>query len=646
MTKKRKKGSPRRKEDAAKPRPAQRLEARTSLGRGEFKYLAVIFAVSLALRLVYFFLNRNNNPLFYHPVLDALFHHEWALEINSGNFWGNEVFFRAPLYPYLLAFVYKLGGNNIAAAVFVQHLLGAFTPVLVYVLARFYFAPVVAIVAGVFAAVYWPLIFFEGELLIVTLIVSLDLVLLILVVMAMRSGSGALYFASGLVLGLSAIARPSILILLPVLPLVMRFTVKRHGRYRGLLPIALGLAVVVAPVIVRNYVVGRDIVPIAAQGGVNFYIGNNPQANGSAAVVPGVRADLHGTYRGAIELAENAVGRPLKPSEVSNYYMRKGLRFMADSPAQAAGLLLKKTYLFWGGAERSNSKYLEFFWNRFGFGRLWLPGFWLLGPLALLGGVVVWRRRAELSLLYLFVASYMVGVVLFFVNARFRLPVAPVLAIFAGYAIVYVYGLARGRSTELWRILPALVVFALFVNLDFLRFRGVRSYDVAVSHYELGRAHLKQGNRAAALVELQSARRTYERHPHPGYRQIAGNVDYYLGELYWEDGRYNEAVVPLGRIAGDNILSVRARNMLADSFVHLGRPQRAVAVYKVNLDVESADSRVHEAQKTSYLGIAGALEQLGSLEEAIALLEEAARRYPGDPEVETSLARLREGTSD
>ena len=82
--------------------------------------------------------------------MDAKYHHEWALEILSGNFWGDTVFFRAPLYPYLLALLYKVSGESNAFAIFFQHLIGTSTAVLIYLLARQYFALRVALVAGVY----------------------------------------------------------------------------------------------------------------------------------------------------------------------------------------------------------------------------------------------------------------------------------------------------------------------------------------------------------------------------------------------------------------------------------------------------------------------------------------------------------------
>ena len=105
--------------------PATRLTASGGVAWMELRQIGAIFALALTVRLVFFFVNRGSNPLFYHPILDSLFHHEWAGRIIDGNFWGDEVFFRAPLYPYVLALLYKVSGSSITLAVLVQHVTGS-----------------------------------------------------------------------------------------------------------------------------------------------------------------------------------------------------------------------------------------------------------------------------------------------------------------------------------------------------------------------------------------------------------------------------------------------------------------------------------------------------------------------------------------
>jgi tetratricopeptide (TPR) repeat protein len=632
---------------APRGRDFDSLFSRSPIETREVKWIVVVFAVALAVRLAYFFVNKANNPLFYHPILDALFHHEWAEEIISGKFWGDEVFFRAPLYPYLIAFLYKLSGSSIAFATLVQHVVGSLSVALLYVLGRQYFSVRVSLLAAVVAALYWPLIYFEGDLLIVTYVVFFDIALLLCLTAAIRRRSVSLYAAAGLILGISAVARPSILILVPVLPLVFHASAPRvRGAQRGrtwqkqTVLVVSGALVVILPVVIRNFVVGRDLVPIASQGGVNFYIGNNPQSNGSLAMVPGARADMYGTYHGAIELAERDRGRKLKPSEVSNYYTGKALDFIVSSPDDALALTAKKLYLFWAGVERSNNKYIQFFWERYGFGRFPLPGFWLVGPFALLGGALLFRRRRHFSLLYLFVLSYMVGVVAFFVNARFRLPVVPVLILFASYALWHIVESVRAKSPDLIRVTLILIVCVFVVDYDFIAFRGVRAIDEAISHYELANAFLKEGDKDGALHHFEEARKIQEKYPTRAYLQISGTVDFNLGSIYYENGLYSRAIEALERVPDTDPRVYQAKTLLADCYVRRGRYEDAINIYTRILQADPDNAR-------SLFGIGVAYRMTGDFERSQRALEDVIEKHhPTDGSVHLELARTCQAAGD
>ncbi len=623
------------------------LQSRTPLRKSHLIDLALIFGLAFVLRIVFFFLNKANNPLFYQPIMDSLYHLKWAQEILSGNFWGSEVFFRAPLYPYLLAFLYKLGGSSIGFVSLVQHLIGSLTCVLVYLLSREFFSRNVSLLAGLFAALYWPFIYYEGELLIVTLILFLDLLLLWCLAIALKRWDLRYFLAAGLLLGLSAIARPSILVMVLVLPIVIRYgaTARREQRpkprWMGETALVLaGAAIVILPVIIRNYVIGRDIVPIASQGGVNFFIGNNPESDGRTAVVPGTRPDWWGGYYDTIERAERDMGRKLKPSEVSNYYFRKGFEFIFSSPGQAARLFLRKFYLFWSAGERSNNKYIYFFWHLSGMGRIPLPGFWLITPLAILGGVLLWRQRARLALLYLFVVSYMLGVVAFFVNARFRLPVVPVLIVFAAYGVFYFVVTYRHRSFLALKALLILALCVFAVNYDLLTFRENKTREDSISHYSLGNAYLKMRRKDLALSEYEKARETYERYPVPGYRKIARNVDYNMGTLYWEMGLCSRAIPALERVGGSDEYAIIAKENLADCYLKKGRVFDAIRLYEQILSLRPQE-------RPALIGLARAYRSAGMIDRSETILRSLLERpdHAGG-EVDFELALIMEQRGD
>lgn len=630
---KNKKKKPAQKPAKEKPRtvsdPAPPLETPEPFkwrARRDWVMLAVVLAVALSLRLVFFFLNKSNNPVFYYPIMDALYHHEWAQQILSGTYHADDVYFRGPLYPYLLAFLYKISGSSIGFAVLFQHILGTFTSGLIYLLARELFSRRVALLAGLLAGLYWPFVYFEGDLLIVTTILFLNTLAFLLFFASVRKNNLPLLITSGIVLGLSSIARPSVLIVLPALPLALYLT--RRPRSRGGLGwmgrtavIFASILVVVAPVMIRNWVVGRSIVPIAASGGVNFYIGNNPFSDGSTAIVPGTRADWWGGYYDAIAIAERDEGRKLKLAEVSDYFFRRGAAWIEAHPGDAMSHFGKKLRIFWSGPERANNKFLYFFWALAGMKYVPLPGFWLIAPFALLGGVLQWHRRRKLSLLYLFIALYMIGVVAFFVNARFRLPVVPFLIIFAAYAVHYLIAVYNKKDFRLIKAIAVLAAAAVLVNVDYLTFNKIRSYSTAFSHATLGNAYMKMNRREKALEEYTRAWEIQESAPTQAYQLIARDVDYNLGLLLWEKGLCTRAIEVLRRVGSDpgqrdDVYAQNALDYLGDCYLKRSEVDKAYRTYQEFLRISPGDVR-------AITGLARCQAMMGNPEEAESMLSSA-----------------------
>lgn len=604
--------------------PSPRLEVAQPFkwrDRGDWLPLGVVLAVAFVLRMVFFILNMKNNPVFFHPIMDALYHHEWATDILRGSAAADDVYFRGPFYPYFVAFLYKLSGSSIAFVVFVQHLIGTASAGLVYFLSREYFSRRVSFVAGLIAALYWPFVYFEGDLLIVTVFVFWNILALLLMAKSLRRDNLLLLVAAGLCFGLSAIARPSVLIVFPALPLVLylnrRLPKKTGAGWIGRTAVLFaGILVVIMPVMIRNFVVARSIVPIAASGGVNFFIGNNPRSDGSTAIVPDTRADWWGGYYDAIAIAERDEGRKLKLAEVSSYFFRRGLEWFRDSPGDAFSHLLKKLRVFWAGPERANNKFIYFFWNLAGMKYVPLPGYWLVAPLALLGGILQWRRRRLLSPLYFFILLYMVGVVAFFVNARFRLPVTPFLIIFAAYAVVYLVEVFRSKDFRLVPAMAILAAAALLVNVDYLKFHEIRAYSTAFSHSTLGNAYMKMNLKETALEHYVRAREIHESAPTQAYDLIARDVDYNMGTLLWERGLCSRAIPALRRVGGTDVYAQNALDHLGDCYLRGNDVAKAQAAYQELARISPDDVRVATGLARCYAA-AGNLEQAESMLRAI-----------------------------
>ncbi len=410
--------------------------------------LAGILVLALALRLVYV-LQMQANPYFFEPAMDALYHVEWARAFANGDtFDPGRPFFRGPLYPWCLGLVFKVFGDNLLVPRILQALLGTTTALLCFLIGRDVFDRRVGLLAALLAASYWVLIYFDGELLITALVVPLNMLGLWLTLRLREAATPRRAALAGLCWGLSALARPQVLLVMPFLGCWL--WARHRPQWRtGLLPVlalVLGTCLPIAPVSIYNASLG-DPSLIASGGGVNLWIGNNPRSDGSSAIVPGTRPGWWQGYHDAIAMAEAKEGRKLKASEVSSHYVGRALDHISNSPGQALRHFGWKFRLFWSNWELGNNQPIHYFAHQFGGIVNFLPvGFWLLAPLGILGLLLCMRRRAAATfVLWSFVLVQMTTVVAFFVCARFRVPILPVLMILGAFATFELLRMFRQR---------------------------------------------------------------------------------------------------------------------------------------------------------------------------------------------------------
>jgi tetratricopeptide (TPR) repeat protein len=351
-------------------------------------------------------------------------------------------------------------------------------------------------------------------------------------------------------------------------------------------------------------------VPVAWSGGLNFYIGNNEHSDGRSASIPGAKTPWMGGEDEALAIAGEQAGRALTPAEASRFYSAKAWGWIAANPGEAVKLGLAKLHMFWEGPERSNEKYIYFFWDRFGLGRVPMPGYWLISPLALAAMIRLWPRRREWALPYLFVLAYMAGVVAFFVVARLRLPVVPVLIVFAAWALADLFSTARARA---WApFAAAAACFAacfLVVNISYPPFLQKRASHLGISYYTLAGAHMEEGNKDRAIVELEAARRAFEAAPSKVYAMIAQDTYFKLGTLWYERGNCDQAADALGQLRPVDPRAAEARMMFATCCEKTGRFVEAGRAYELIL-------RTDPKNRPAIEGLVRCLEEVGEYDEA------------------------------
>ena len=373
--------------------------------------------------------------------MDEKYHVHLAEQINSPEGFPDEPFYRAPLYPYFLAFLFRVTDDSFYWSRFIQLVLGSFLPLLIYVIALGVFDRKVAVWSGFITAIYPTIMFFEATLLIESIMVLLTALLIWQLYRCQENPNIRNFIIAGVLLGTAGLARPNILMLGPFLFIWIALVLKpKIGWRKSILRYALiGLTslVVILPVTIRNSVVGKDSVFIAWQGGFNFYIGNNRAASGWSATVPGIDMSWEGGYKQSIALAETIAGRDLKPSEVSDFWYEQTWKEIKTFPSNFAELVFKKVRLLINGFEIPNnqSTYFvrEYSWiaSVLLFEKIIFFPYGLLAPLALIGIGLSLKDWRKYLLLYLVLGSYALTLLLFFVCDRFRQPFIPILIMFS-----------------------------------------------------------------------------------------------------------------------------------------------------------------------------------------------------------------------
>ncbi len=587
-----------------------------------------VFVLALAVRLAYL-VDLRHLPFFAHPQMDALYHDRWARGLAAGNWVGEGVFFRAPLYPYFLGLLYALFGPDYLLVRVVQFTLGAGTALLTAALSYPRFGRGAAVTAGLLVALYGPLIYFEGELLLVVLEAPLYLLTAWSLDRALRRRTTGTWVTAGALAALAALVRPIVLAVLPVAAVYLLLRERRRA-WRPLLLYGASALLVLSPVLVRNWVVGRDLVPVASQGGLNYYLGNNPHADGMAAVAPEFRRTWEGQIADSNRLAELAEGRTLKPSGISRYWYRRAFSWAVHDPGAFLTLQLHKLGYFWDAFEIPNNQDYYFFSQLTRIYRTpFLIGFGLLGPLALAGLVTGWYRRL-LPFAWIAVPLTLMAVIVgFFVCSRFRTSLAPLLAVWAGAGLVGAIRLiSRGRRLMFLLYAAVLIAAGWGLNADLFGLRAHR--NSAESNLRLGIFYASRGERAQALAYYKTALMV-----DPGFAEAWNN----LGVVEAEAGRLDVARQAFEGALQAEPAHPRALGNLAALDFREGRRAEADSLARRTLEVAGT---VPEAIYNASV----VLGNLGELDAAEAGFDRLVLLDPGNAAARLGQARARLARGD
>lgn len=622
-----------------------------------------IFLVALIVRAIHIWQIRRA-PFFSVLMGDARAYDEWAQRIAGGDWLGKEVFYQAPLYPYFLGTLYAIVGRDLLIVRLCQAIVGGCSCVLLGAAAARLFSPRAGLVAGLALALYAPAVFFDALIQKSVLDVLFICLAIWLLSRIIGGTSGPLSWLSlGLAMGGLSLTRENALVFIAVI-LLWGLARKAGGKPKGLHYdpkvrhdmrqrlgtsglFLFGLSLVLAPVTVRNKVVGGEFFVTTSQFGPNFYIGNNARADGTYASLRFGRGAPEYERQDATELAERARGRKLTSAEVSGYWTERALAFITSQPGGWLKLLGRKIALLSNATEmldtESQASHAE--WSTPLKLTGWVAHFGTLVPLACLGLVLAWPDRKRLWILYALPLAYAASVVLFYVFARYRFPLVPFLVLFGAAATVSAVELFRAASTRRraamvtaisavtilanWPILSTDAMRAITENNLGAAFQSDGRLDEAAAHYRRAigfqpaytPAHSNLGVVLRAKGNIDEAIRSLERalEIQPDYP----DAHYNLGNALLDRGQ-TDAAVDHYRLALRSLpSSVETHNNLGIALAATGRLAEAIVEFRHALTLNPDSAKSHR-------NLGNALASAGTRADAVFHLRQAVASDAND----------------
>ena len=388
-----------------------------------------------------------------------------------------------PLFGYFLAIVYSTLGRSGFAVAAVNIALDVITMVALYHLAKRLFprGQVVGLLAVLFYAAYPYLIFQNLTLIDTPLFMALFYLWLLLMALLReryKLDRSAVLRAvgAGLLLGLCALARTNVVLFAPLVAVWFLFRIRLLSAITRLAVVALVSGLTIAPWLAYAYSLYGEFVPIALNGGENFYQGNNAQT------LPYFRAgyDVHW-----VAMPASVEGMQLATTERSAALTAAGWQYLRENPQVIPDLLWTKFLIHWsidiaplrnpvagevprldyegdaivtedaqgnlevGGLPQDDPVNLYStslfdvvgrIVHRFYYGGLFV--------LALVGCVLAFPHWRDVSLIWLVQFGATFSYVLFHPATRYRVPTDPLLFTLSAFALVMLWAWLRARRAQ------------------------------------------------------------------------------------------------------------------------------------------------------------------------------------------------------
>jgi tetratricopeptide (TPR) repeat protein len=215
----------------------------------------------------------------------------------------------------------------------------------------------------------------------------------------------------------------------------------------------------------HNYRVEKTIGPLTTHFGLNFYMGNNPQATGYGVTLPGLRENVEDMTADSIKLAGKSAGRLLTAYEANRFWMRRAFSFWTDNPRKTFSLMFHKIHRLISRKDFDDIGIARILPREIPVLRAGFVNFGLIWILACIGFMCASPSRLKCTVFWMMGACIVCGMLITFVTARYRLPLVILLLPAAANAVAAFPYILKNRfpGLKLSRFLAGLA--GIFISI-------------------------------------------------------------------------------------------------------------------------------------------------------------------------------------
>lgn len=424
--------------------------------------LVWILAAGIVIRIALWFAWSAWSPLL---NADAEDYHGLASRLVTTGAYSSEngtlISLRPPLYPAINALIYRVAGvGNDDAVRAVQAVVSLLIAVLVYGLGQLVYSPRVALWAAGITCFYPAFLAYGNVVLSETWFTFFAVAFIALTLWAVENGSLATIAVAGVALGLAALTRSIMLPFVPILAVYLLWTwpgSKGRRLVAAAVPVVV-FAVVIGPWAVRNTRLQQTLTFIDVMGGRNLMMGNyehTPTERSWATI-----SDVTGERAWYRLLADERTGESVgTQGKLDKQALSHAVHYVLDHPLVTVKRDLVKFFNFWQLERTFSSAAASGYFGELSTAAKAMIAVIFCGSCvamlyAAIFGICVSPPRDLRQHLFL------VGCILFpcvlhslvFAHERYRLPVMPLLFVYAAAAIVNWRAIWQRRHTTGFRV--------------------------------------------------------------------------------------------------------------------------------------------------------------------------------------------------